>query len=184
VIQLAILPTCFFGANIRRQAIGPGHQGKGSEFSLEASPQEISPPPIKPIWRRSSPVALDWGQPDAEKRVADVFDQAKSAMTQAADKAKEAADAARKTGVFGRSFRCWSEHSLLAIWRPSADTPAMNRPGSSDQNERLGAEKIGLTIFACSRKHQIFVVCYEDGLRIASSFLFNALSHEAGGVHV
>ena len=38
-------------------------------------------------------------QPDAEKRVADVFDQAQKAKQQAADKAKEAADAARKTGV-------------------------------------------------------------------------------------
>ena len=38
-------------------------------------------------------------QPDAEKRVADVFDQAQKAKQQAIDKAKAAADAARKTGV-------------------------------------------------------------------------------------
>ncbi|HZZ23146.1 MAG TPA: hypothetical protein VFE60_11475 [Roseiarcus sp.] len=47
---------------------------------------------------------------DAEKRVADVFDQAKSAKQQAADKAKEAADAARKTGV---GVALWAFISLL-----------------------------------------------------------------------
>jgi hypothetical protein len=49
-------------------------------------------------------------QPDAEKRVGDVFDQAKNVKEQAAQKAKEAADAARKTGVswrFGPSSRFW-----------------------------------------------------------------------------
>ena len=49
-------------------------------------------------------------QPDAEKRVADVFNQAKSAKQQAADKAKEAADAARKTGVY---VALWAFISLL-----------------------------------------------------------------------
>jgi hypothetical protein len=49
-------------------------------------------------------------QPDAEKRVSDVFDQAKSAKQQAADKAKEAADAARKTGVY---VALWAFISLL-----------------------------------------------------------------------
>jgi hypothetical protein len=49
-------------------------------------------------------------QPDAEKRVADVFDQAKSAKAEAADKAKAAADAARKTGVY---VALWAFISLL-----------------------------------------------------------------------
>lgn len=39
-------------------------------------------------------------QADAEKRVSATFDQAKSAAAEAADKAKAAADAARKTGVY------------------------------------------------------------------------------------
>ena len=49
-------------------------------------------------------------QPDAEKRVADVFDQAKKAKEQAAQKAKEAAEAARKTGV---GVALWAFISLL-----------------------------------------------------------------------
>jgi hypothetical protein len=49
-------------------------------------------------------------QPDAEKRVADVFDQAQKAKQQAADKAKGAADAARKTGVY---VALWAFISLL-----------------------------------------------------------------------
>jgi hypothetical protein len=49
-------------------------------------------------------------EPDAEKRVADIFDQAKSAKAQAADKAKAAADAARKTGVY---VALWAFISLL-----------------------------------------------------------------------
>jgi hypothetical protein len=49
-------------------------------------------------------------QPDAEKRVDDVFNQAKAAKQQAADKAKAAADAARKTGVY---VALWAFISLL-----------------------------------------------------------------------
>jgi hypothetical protein len=49
-------------------------------------------------------------QPDAEKRVSDVFDQAQKAKQQAADKAKAAADAARKTGV---GVALWAFISLL-----------------------------------------------------------------------
>ena len=49
-------------------------------------------------------------QPDAEKRVSDVFDQAKAAATAVADKAKTAADAARKTGVY---VALWAFISLL-----------------------------------------------------------------------
>jgi hypothetical protein len=49
-------------------------------------------------------------QADAEKRVTDVFDQAKSAAAQAADKAKAAADAARKTGIY---VSLWAFASLL-----------------------------------------------------------------------
>ena len=49
-------------------------------------------------------------EPDAEKHVADVFDQAKSAKAQAAEKAKAAADAARKTGVY---VALWAFISLL-----------------------------------------------------------------------
>ncbi len=49
-------------------------------------------------------------QPDAEKRVADVFDQAKKAKAEAVDKAKAAADAARKTGVY---VALWAFISLL-----------------------------------------------------------------------
>jgi hypothetical protein len=49
-------------------------------------------------------------QPDAEKRVGDVYDQAKSAKEQAAQKAKEVADTARKTGVYAA---LWAFVSLL-----------------------------------------------------------------------
>jgi hypothetical protein len=49
-------------------------------------------------------------QPDAEKRVGDVFDKAKSAKEQAAQKTKEAADAARRTGVY---VALWAFISLL-----------------------------------------------------------------------
>jgi hypothetical protein len=49
-------------------------------------------------------------QADAEKRVTDVFAQAKSAKENAANKAKEAADAARKTGVY---VSLWAFISLL-----------------------------------------------------------------------
>ena len=48
--------------------------------------------------------------PDAEKRVTDVFGQAKGAMDQAANRAREAADAARKTGVY---VSLWAFISLL-----------------------------------------------------------------------
>lgn len=47
---------------------------------------------------------------DSEKRVADVFAQAKAARDEAATKAKEAADAARKTGVYAA---LWAFVSLL-----------------------------------------------------------------------
>ena len=49
-------------------------------------------------------------QADAEKRVTEVFDQAKSAAAEAAQKAKEAADVARKTGVY---VSLWAFISLL-----------------------------------------------------------------------
>ena len=49
-------------------------------------------------------------QPDAEKRVTDVFNQAKAAAAQAADKAKQAADAARKVGVY---VSLWAFIALL-----------------------------------------------------------------------
>jgi hypothetical protein len=49
-------------------------------------------------------------QSDAEKRVGDVFDQAKSAKDEAATKAKEATDAARKAGVY---VALWAFISLL-----------------------------------------------------------------------
>jgi hypothetical protein len=49
-------------------------------------------------------------QADAEKRVADVFDQAQNAKQKAADAAKSAADAARKTGVY---VALWAFISLL-----------------------------------------------------------------------
>lgn len=49
-------------------------------------------------------------QADAEKRVSDVFDQAKDAAAKAADKAKQVADAARKTGVY---VALWAFISLL-----------------------------------------------------------------------
>jgi hypothetical protein len=49
-------------------------------------------------------------QPDAEKRVSDVFDQAKATAAAAADKAKAVADAARKTGVY---VAMWAFISLL-----------------------------------------------------------------------
>jgi hypothetical protein len=49
-------------------------------------------------------------QVDAEKRVTETFDQAKNAAAQVAEKAKEAADAARKTGVY---VALWVFISLL-----------------------------------------------------------------------
>lgn len=49
-------------------------------------------------------------QADAEKRVTETFDQAKNAAAQVAEKAKEAADAARKTGVY---VALWVFISLL-----------------------------------------------------------------------
>ena len=49
-------------------------------------------------------------QPDAEKRVSEVFDQAKSAAAQVAEKTKQIADAARKTGVY---VSLWAFASLL-----------------------------------------------------------------------
>jgi hypothetical protein len=49
-------------------------------------------------------------QADAEKRVTEIFEQAKSAAAQAAQKAKEAADAARRTGVY---VALWAFVSLL-----------------------------------------------------------------------
>ena len=49
-------------------------------------------------------------QADAEKRVTDVFDEAQSAKQKAADDAKAAADAARKTGVY---VALWAFISLL-----------------------------------------------------------------------
>jgi hypothetical protein len=49
-------------------------------------------------------------EPDAAKRVAEVFDQAKTAKQQVADKAKAAADAARKAGVY---VALWAFISLL-----------------------------------------------------------------------
>ena len=57
-------------------------------------------------------VAADTGlsQADAEKRVADTFDQAKSAAAQTAETAKKAADAARATGIH---VSLWGFISLL-----------------------------------------------------------------------
>jgi hypothetical protein len=49
-------------------------------------------------------------QADAEKRVSDVFGQAKAAAAQTAEKAKQAADAARKTGVY---VALWAFIALL-----------------------------------------------------------------------
>jgi len=49
-------------------------------------------------------------QADAEKRVTDVFDEAENAKQKAADAAKAAADAARKTGVY---VALWAFISLL-----------------------------------------------------------------------
>ncbi len=49
-------------------------------------------------------------QPDAEKRVADVVEQAKAAKEKAVEAAKAAADAARKTGVY---VALWAFISLL-----------------------------------------------------------------------
>jgi hypothetical protein len=49
-------------------------------------------------------------QADAEKRVSDIFDQAKSDGAAVADKAKAVADAARKTGVY---VSLWAFISLL-----------------------------------------------------------------------
>ena len=49
-------------------------------------------------------------QPDAEKRVSDVFAQAKADAAAIADKAKAAADEARKAGIY---LALWTFISLL-----------------------------------------------------------------------
>ena len=55
-------------------------------------------------------IAARTGIPDAEKRVSDVFEQAKAAEAKVVEKAKEAADAARTTGVY---VALWAFISLL-----------------------------------------------------------------------
>ena len=60
--------------------------------------------------RRSSQPGRVLSQADAEKRVTDVFDEAQNAKQKAADDAKAAADAARKTGVY---VALWAFISLL-----------------------------------------------------------------------
>jgi hypothetical protein len=72
-------------------------------------------------------------QPDAEKRVADVFGQAKNTRVQAAEKAKKAADAARKTGVY---VALWAFISLLV---GALSASYMATVGGRERDESLPA---------------------------------------------
>ena len=73
-------------------------------------------------------------QGDAEKRVSDVLDQAKRATEKAADAAKTAADAARKTGV---SIALWAFISLL-VGAFSASYMATVGGGVRDDSPAIG----------------------------------------------
>ena len=108
-------PTAYFSDMLWRS----DHPAQGDQAAATAEAAgscralcttAIFPPGTRPISLSSLRAGPGMSQPDAEKRVADVFDQAQKAKQQAADKAKEAADAARKTGV---GVALWAFISLL-----------------------------------------------------------------------
>ena len=86
---------------------------------------------------------------NAEKRVADALDQAQKAKQQGADKAKEAADAARKTGV---GVALWAFIDLRR--RASASARRLSADGSGMKRRyfsRRGAAKSKASGPACKR---------------------------------
>jgi hypothetical protein len=108
-------PTAYFADMLLRS----DHPPQGDQGSAKAEATGILtralytgdlPAPDKTYLAQLVASRTGMSQPDAEKRVADVFDQAKSAKAQAAQQAKEAADAARKTGVY---VALWAFISLL-----------------------------------------------------------------------
>jgi len=74
--------------------------------------------------------------PDAQKRVDDVFGQAKAAATEAANKAREAADAARKAGATLAFATC------IALLIGAFIASAAGALGGSLRDESQGAEMI------------------------------------------
>ena len=74
-------------------------------------------------------------QPDAEKRVTDVFDQAKADEAQAKDKARAAADAARKTGV---AVALWT---LIALLVGAFSAAFMGAVGGATRDEAIVLEE-------------------------------------------
>jgi len=108
-------PTAYFSDMLLRS----DHPPQGDQAAAQAEAGRILtralytgdlPDPDKTYLAQLVASRTGMSQPDAEKRVADVFNEAKSAKAQAADKAKQAADAARKTGVY---VALWAFISLL-----------------------------------------------------------------------
>jgi hypothetical protein len=111
----AIDPTAYFSDMLLRT----DHPAAGAEQNPQAEMQRIlaravssGDLPAADKTYVASVVASRTGlsQADAEKRVTDVFAQAKAAEAQVADKAKAAADAARKTGA---AVALWAFIALL-----------------------------------------------------------------------
>ena len=120
-------------------------------------------------------------QPDAEKRVADVFDQAQKAKQQAVDKAKEAADAARKTGV---GVALWAFISLL-VGAFSASYMAPLVDGSGTKRRYLSRAILSTTLHqtACpSRSSQLEPPLRR--LRATGSAPSRYLPRASGGFHL
>lgn len=108
-------PTAYFADMLWRS----DHPPQGDQGSAQAEAARILaralysgdlPAPDKTYLAQLVAGRTGMSQPDAQKRVDDVFNQAKSAKAQAADKAKQAAEAARKTGVY---VALWAFISLL-----------------------------------------------------------------------
>ena len=108
-------PTAYFADMLWRS----DHPPQGDQGSAQAEAARILaralysgdlPAPDKTYLAQLVAGRTGMSQPDAEKRVDDVFNQAKSAKAQATDKAKQAAEAARKTGVY---VALWAFISLL-----------------------------------------------------------------------
>ncbi|HTZ66046.1 MAG TPA: hypothetical protein VMB83_01010 [Roseiarcus sp.] len=108
-------PTAYFADMLWRS----DHPPQGDQGSAQAEAARILaralysgdlPAPDKTYLAQLVAGGTGMSQPDAQKRVDDVFNQAKSAKAQAADKAKQAAEAARKTGVY---VALWAFISLL-----------------------------------------------------------------------
>ena len=109
-IRRDISPICFGAPITRLKAIRPPQQLRRAGSCTRAVYNGDLPAADKTYLAQLVASRTGLSQPDAEKRVADVFDQAQKAKQQAADKAKEAADAARKTGV---GVALWAFISLL-----------------------------------------------------------------------